>query len=181
MFNENLKKGKDIQMRKGINIFHILFCFLFVACEQRGEQWYRKFDKYEKQIDKKFPSVETPFPEHYDFLCMQETANNISFPRIIPSYAVLHFDKFYKSDIHLTFEQMNDIIVILNDTANYCWGELGTPYFDRVITFHNSEGDCIGITYFDFGGQTYSYPFNSKMKWGLMRTNKLYELIRKIE
>ena len=137
--------------------------------------------KPKKQINKKFSSVKTPSSENYDFLCMQETASNITFPRISPSYAVLHFDKFYKADIRLTFEQMNDIIVVLNDTANYCWGELGTPYFDRVITFHDNKGYCIGITYFDFGGQTYSYPLNAKMKWGGMKTNKLFELIRKIE
>ena len=106
-------------MRKVINIFHMLLCFLFVACGQYEDQWQRKFDKCEKQINKKFPSAETPHPEDYDSLCMQETINNISFPRIVPSYAVLHFDKFSKSDIRLTFEQMNDIIVILNDTANY--------------------------------------------------------------
>jgi len=168
-------------MRKGINIFYIFLCFLFVACGQREGQWDRKFDKCKKQIDKKFPSVEIPFPENYDSLCMQETANNISFPRVKPSYAVLHFDKFYKSDIRLTFEQMNDIILILNDTANYRWGELGTPYFDRVITFHDNEGNCIGITYFDFDGQTYSYPFNAKMKWGGMKNDKLFKLVRKIE
>ena len=168
-------------MRKGLNIFNILLCFSFVACGLNGTQWHRKFDGCEKQIDKRFPSVETSSWEDYDSLCLQETANNISFPRITPSYAVLHFDKFCKSDIRLTFEQMNEIIVILNDTANYCWGELGTPYFDRVITFHDNEGDCIGITYLDFGGQTYSYPLNAKMKWGLMKTDKLFELIRKIE
>ena len=168
-------------MKTGINIFYVLLCFLFVACGQCGEQWYRKFDKCREQIDKKFPSVETPFPDNYDFLCMQETASNITFPKINPSYAVLHFDKFYKFDISLTFEQMNDIIVVLNDTANYRWGEFGTSYFDRVITFHNSKGDCIGITYFDFEGQTYSYPSNAKMKWGGMRTDKLLKLIRKIE
>jgi hypothetical protein len=161
-------------MGKGINIFYIFLCFSLVACGQSGEQWHRKFDNCKKQIEKKFPSVEIPFPENYDSLCMQEIAYNISFPRVNPSYAVLHFDKFHKSDIRLTFEQMNDIIVILNDTANYSWGELGTPYFDRVITFHDNGGDCIGITYFDFGGQTYSYPLNAKRKWGLMKTDKLF-------
>jgi hypothetical protein len=151
-------------MRKGIS--YILLCFLFLACGQRGEMWHRKFEKCKKQIDKKFPSVEISFPENYDSLCMQETQNNITFPRIAPSYAVLHFDKYYKSDIRLTLEQMSSIISILNDTANYQWGELGAPYFDRVITFHDNKGDCIGITYFDFGGQTYSYPYNAKRKWG---------------
>lgn len=163
------------------NIFHILLCFLFVACGQRGEQWDRKFDKYEKQIDKKFSSVETPFPENYDSLCMRETQANITFPRISPSYAVLHFDKFYKSNIRLTLEQMNNIIAILNDTASYRWGELGTPYYDRVITFHDGRGDCIGITKIDFGGETFSIPLNAKMKWGMMKTRELFVLISEIK
>jgi len=81
--------------KRRLNIFYIFLCFLFVSCGQTDYHWHRKFEKCEKQIDKKFPSVEISFPENYDSLCVQETLKNITFPRVTPSYAVLHFDKRY--------------------------------------------------------------------------------------
>ena len=169
-------------MRFLLSLCMILILGLISGC---GNGMHQNFEKCEKEIDKRFPSAEVSYPENYDSLCMQETLNNITFPRITPSYAVLHFNKFYKkSAIRLTMEQMNNIISILNDTANYEWGELGTPFFDRIITFHDDKGNCIGITKIDSYRktyQTYSTPYNAKMKWGAMKTENLYNVIRKIE
>ena len=159
-------------------IFLILIFGLVSGCENEMRQ---KIDRYEREINKRFVNAEISFPENYDSLCINEAQKNITFPRIAPSYAVLHFDKFYKPNIRLTLEQMNNIIAILNDTASYEWGECGTPENQRIITFHDNKGDCIGITKIDFVGQTYSIPYNAKMKWGAMKTNDLYELIKKIE
>ncbi len=166
---------KTIQL---LNIGIILILGLTLGCQNIG---HRNFDNYKKEISHRYASNETSYPENYDSLCIQESQNNITFPRITPSYAVLHFDKLFKSDIRLTSEQMDNIIVILNDPTSYTWGELGTPYFDRAVTFYDNKGNCIGLTKIDFGGQTYSTPYNAKMKWGAMIKDDLFTLIRKIE
>ena len=185
--NKKMSKVENRLKRKFINtvmylqlniIFLILIFGLVSGCKNGMRQ---KIDKYERGINKRFVNAEISFPENYDSLCIKEAQNNITFPRITPSYAVLHFDKFYKPDIRLTLEQMNNIITFLNDTASYEWGEWGTPENHRIITFHDNKGDCIGITKIDFVGQTYSTPYNSKMKWGALKTNDLSELIKKIE
>ncbi|HLO92459.1 MAG TPA: hypothetical protein VK172_14940, partial [Lentimicrobium sp.] len=38
-------------------------------------------------------------------------------------------------------KQTETILRILNDTASYVWGEIGTPYFDTYFTFHDKEGN----------------------------------------
>ena len=115
--------------------------------------------------------------------CSFETKNNITFPRVKPTYAELHTDKAFKYGKRLTEKQMNKLIRILNDTSTYTWGELGTAYFDRFITFHDKNDNCIGLTKIDFGGQTYSTPYTAKMKWGLIAPdkNEFFKTIEEIE
>ena len=161
----------------GIIVFILIGVFVLIFVKNYP---YRKF---EKEISKKFTNDETAYPETYDSLCNVEYTNNISFPKIQPDYAIMHFDKFLKRNIRLTSKQLNKILVFLNDSSNYCWGELGTPYFDRFITFHNKNRECIGLTKIDFGGQTYSSPHLSLMKWGLINpsSNKMNDIIKEIE
>ena len=94
----------NVKMRFLLSLCMILILGLISGCGN-GNGMLREFENCENEIDKKFPSAEISYPENYDSLCMQETLNNITFPRIPPSYTVLHFDRFYKPDIRLTLEQ----------------------------------------------------------------------------
>lgn len=144
---------------------------------------YFPYTCFENQIVKKFHDNPTAYPETYDSLCKIEYDKKIFFPKTKAEYAILHFDKFLKRNIQLTNKQLEELLVFLNDSSNYCWGELGTPYFDRFITFHNKIGECVGLTKIDFWGQTYSTPHLSLMKWGLVnpKNHKLIKLIKEIE
>jgi hypothetical protein len=74
---------------------------------------------------------------------------------------------------------MKELLLILNDSTNYDWGELGTPYFDKYLIFYNSKDECIGLTEVSYDGQTYSHPSLIRMKWGL--NNKINEIMEIIE
>lgn len=58
------------------------------------------------------------------------------------------------------------IIAVLNDTASYRWGEVGTPYFDQTIVYYDSSESVIGYSSVSYDGQVYSYPYRALTKWG---------------
>jgi hypothetical protein len=166
--------------------YYVIFAIIFVISGLLLTfKWltYPKFNSYEREITKQYPNESTSYPEDYDSLCKLEFQKGVTFPKTKPSYSLLHFDKFLKPNIRLTNRQMVEILESLNDTANYTWGELGTPYFDRFITFHDQKGNCVGLTKIDLGGQSYSTPYIAKMKWGLIKAEnyRINELITEIE
>lgn len=57
---------------------------------------------------------------------------------------------------------------LLNDSASYDWGELGTPEVHYYFTFHDKADKCIGVTTIDLLGQAYSCPPTARMKWGYL-------------
>ncbi len=123
---------------------------------------------YRKEIRKRYKYNEVSSIETYEHDCRIEFKNNVKFPIDKPYYAKLHFARFLKPTKNLNKSQTETILKILNDTASYVWGELGTPYFDSHFTFHDKDGNCIGYTAFSFDGQTYSTPSLAKMKWGFL-------------
>lgn len=134
------------------------FAFLTLNCCDDCKTEIKKRCKYEK----------TPTIESYVDDCTLEFKNGIRFPLNEPVYAKIHFDNLTKPSKTLDRRQTAIILRILNDTASYVWGEIGTPHFDRHFTFHDKTGYCIGYTDFSFEGQTYSTPSLAKMKWGML-------------
>ncbi len=133
-------------------------------------------DDCKTEIKKRYKYDKTSSIESYVDDCSLEFKNGIQFPLDKPVAAKLHFDKLTKLPKTLDIKQTETILKILNDTASYVWGEIGTPYFDRYFTFHDKHGNCIGYTDFSFDGQTYSTPSLAKMKWGML-TDKARETL----
>lgn len=133
-------------------------------------------DDCKTEIKKHYKYDKTSTIESYFNDCLMEFKKGIQFPIDKPVSAKLHFDKLTKPPKTLSTKQTETILRILNDTASYVWGEIGTPYFDRHFTFHDKDGKCIGYTDFSFDGQTYSSPSLAKMKWGML-TDKARETL----
>ena len=133
-------------------------------------------DDCKTEIKKRYKYDKTSSIESYVDDCTLEFKNGIRFPLDEPVYAKIHFDKLTKPSKTLDSKQTETILRILNDTASYVWGEIGTPHFDRHFTFHDKAGYCIGYTDFSFDGQTYSTPSLAKMKWGML-TDKARETL----
>ena len=134
------------------------------------------FDDCKTQIKKRYKYDKTSTIESYVGDCSLEFKKDIQFPIDKPVSAKLHYDKLTKPSKALDTKQTETILRILNDTASYVWGEIGTPHFDRYFTFHDKNGNCIGYTNFSFDGQTYSTPSLAKMKWGML-TDKARETL----
>ena len=133
-------------------------------------------DDCKMEIKKRYKYDKTSSIENYIEDCALEFKNGIQFPIDKPVIAKMHFDKLTKATKTLDSKQTEIILKILNDTASYVWGEIGTTHFDRHFTFYDKAGYCIGYTDFSFDGQTYSTPSLAKMKWGML-TDKAREIL----
>ena len=125
-------------------------------------------DDCKSEIIKRYPYNKTSTIESYVNDCSIEFKKRIQFAIDKPAFAKLHYIKATKPSRELSALQTDKVLAILNDTASYIWGEIGTPYYDCYFTFHDREGNCIGYTDFSFEGQTYSLPNLAKMKWGML-------------
>lgn len=121
----------------------------------------------------------TTSPEAYRDDCETEYKKNISFPIDYPDYALLHYNKLFKKNKKLSQKQLDTLLTIINDSSKYVWGELGTPYADRYVTFHLNSGRCIGLFKIDYEGNTWATPNLARMKWGLI--GDIWEIISILE
>ncbi|UOQ74503.1 hypothetical protein [Hymenobacter cellulosilyticus] len=117
-------------------------------------------------------------PEHYQAAVRQEDRQHKRFPPTPPAYALVHVDRRFTAPQRLGPAQLQQLLRVLNDSASYQWGEIGTPYFDRVITFHSAAGACIGVTELSYDSQTYSTPRLARMKWGELQEQALQQILQ---
>lgn len=127
-------------------------------------------------------SYEPPYPNeprHYRKNCAYEAKHRLFFPLKGAGYATLK----EKNSLHtrsFSAAETQDLIQILNDTASYQWGEVGTFILDYWIEFYDDRDSLTGVTKVDIGaGQTYSEPHLAKMKWGYL-TDAVRERFLKI-
>jgi len=118
-------------------------------------------------------------PENYIADILAQQKHGIKFPLSEPASAKLRYYSFWKGTRTLNDQQLKSVLKILNDSASYEWGEIGTPDFEGCVTFHDKSGACIGFTKLGSDGQTYSTPSTAAMKWGLLQTNELNVILEK--
>lgn len=120
-------------------------------------------------------------PKDYDSLCRIEYKQGLVYPSKQPVRTILHAALGRKWKLNQ--DETKSLVTMLNDSANYEWGELGTPETHYYFTFHNDEGLCIAYTSVDPEGMMYSYPSLARMKWGAFRDmekiNRIIEAIKK--
>lgn len=127
-----------------------------------------------------YKSGEAATQENYAAQCQAEFDSSVLFPIGQVSKAV--FCKgFFSLDKSLDADKTKRLVEILNDTASYAWGEVGTFLPDRAIVFYDKDNKPLGITELEEerGLQSYSYPYLRRMKWGAL-TEKAFEQIDKI-
>lgn len=163
-------------------MFKILILIVFLAFTIlliKELYFYPNLNKYTSVIDKNFNYDEYSDPKTFTTDVKNEIDKGVKFPLENPEYVIVKSDKFWKPSRRLSNKKMKELLLILNDSTNYDWGELGTPYFDKYLIFYNSKDECIGLTEVSYDGQTYSHPSLIRMKWGL--NNKINEIMEIIE
>ncbi|MEM6718225.1 MAG: hypothetical protein AAF611_02820 [Bacteroidota bacterium] len=113
--------------------------------------------------------ADTPLPPQYDSLCKVEDEKGISFPTKKVQYATLTKNNLWKTAKRLETDELKTLLTLLNDSASYDWGELGTPEINYYFTFYDENGNRVGLTTIDLEGMAYSYPMIAKMKWGQLK------------
>jgi hypothetical protein len=124
-----------------------------------------------------YKSGDAATQENYSTQCQAEFDSNLLFPLGQVSKAV--FCKgFFSFDRTLSTDKTKRLIEILNDTASYVWGEVGTFIPDRAIVFYDKEGKPLGITELEEEGgrQSYSFPYLRRTKWGALTDNAMNEI-----
>lgn len=133
----------------------------------------------EMEANKEYEGASTE-PRYYDSLSQIEYSQELFFPSKEVSYGILHqgAGKHWR----LSENQLQSLLTMLNDSASYAWGELGTPEVHCYFTFYGTNGKCNGITTVDFDGMLYSYPSLYRMKWGAFRDmEKMHRIIDAIK
>ena len=141
---------------------------------------YLKLEIYREKVNKKFDYNVYSEPKTYSQDYKIEFEKGINFPLEKPEYIIVKSNELWKFDKKIAKNEMNEILKILNDSTNYQWGEIGTPYFDKYLLFYNAKDECVGVTEVSYDGQTYSTPNLIRMKWGFnTKTSELQKLIEK--
>lgn len=148
-----------------------------------GYDVFNRIDKLSKDVAANNNyTANTPERSNYDSLCKAEYNKDIWYPVKKPSHATLHSTGFFGGSHDLSQQQMEQLLTILNDSANYNWGEFGTPEVHYYFTFYDNNNNAIGLTTIDEMGMAYSYPSLSRMKWGhLNKMDAVLQLIQEIK
>lgn len=120
---------------------------------------------------KSFYKYEGATIENYKTECKEEFENNLSFPDSKIGKAVL-CSGFFSFDKELSESSTRELIEILNDSANYAWGEICCFDSGRKIIFYDIAGKPVGITILEKENEnlTHSFPYLKKMKWGALKS-----------
>lgn len=114
--------------------------FLGVSIYNFGELERKKKEAY---LNNNY-RVETPSLENYDSLCNLE--KDIFFPSRNVKYAKLTKNNFWKQSKTIKGKDLKELLQVLNDSASYEWGELGTPEIHYYISYYNEDNKCVGVT-----------------------------------
>jgi hypothetical protein len=136
-----------------------------------------KHKTHESQIENlKVRNQDIAYPDTYKEICKKEIT--MSFPLESVSYAKVS-DMAGLNSKRLKTKELNDLILILNDTGSYEWGEIGTFEPTHKILFFNQKDEVIGITKIEIDRyfvQTQSNPHLGKMKWGALSKEGQHQL-----
>ncbi len=159
----------------------IILAIIFLSTKIYFKPNFADFDIDEKFYESYFP--ETVMPEKYKSTVKFENESGKTFPRTIPKKIVLYSNNsFFNNKYKLDNDKSKQLLKILNDSASYEWGELGTPEVHYYFKYFDGNNNLIGYTTIDQKGMTYSQPYLGKMKWcGLRKINELNSLINEIE
>ncbi len=114
---------------------------------------------------------------NYADLVNDEVQNSRTFLLNEAAYSVIYNDEFPYSSTKLDLRTTNEILILLNDTSSYRWGEYGTPEYCWTIIYYGNTSEPIGYTQIDPLGEVESFPYRSLMKWGMLTDKRFEELL----
>jgi len=94
--------------------------------------------------------------------------------------AQMHNNSFPFSTHKFGLNQTQRILKVINDSTNFHWGEIGTPYYDKLVIFLDKNKNEIGYVNVSLDGQIDVFPNLPLTKWGLLSDKGFRELVTAI-
>ncbi|MCC5915746.1 MAG: hypothetical protein JJU02_00310 [Cryomorphaceae bacterium] len=122
-------------------------------------------------------------PDKYDLNCDCIKINHLTFPmESVVSGKIFKnkskdYGPFKKGDeFQIDSEFISCFRLLVADTANFAWGELGTTYTDYIIEFYDFKGQLINQANISYDGMLWTMPILRTTKWGLLTSKGLREI-----
>lgn len=156
-------------MLLAISVIIILLAYSFFTFPNKEKIKNNLINKYSESVtpDKKnFDSlVKIEFKQNQSIL-LNETKTAKIYDNLFP----LFYNKF-------ELNETEKILKIICDSTNYQWGELGTPFYDKMIILFDENENEIGYIDISLDGQIDMFPNLAITKWGLLSNKGFKELI----
>ena len=152
-----------------LSILIVIAIYLFLTFPDKEKIVTNLKSKYSKSI--------TPDKSNYDSLVNIEIKENQSILLREVKSAEMYNNTFPIFTHKFEFHETESIINILNDSTNFSWGEIGTPYYDKTIVFLDNSKNEIGYVEISFDGQINMFPNLAVTKCGLLNDKGFKELV----
>jgi hypothetical protein len=132
------------------------------------------------EVESSYSQSEISYRYNYTDLVEKDKESSNEFLLGEAEYSIIYSNFFPFESRKLDKEESVELLVILNDSSNYSWGEWGTPKYSKTIVYFNANDEEIGYTKWEPLGEADSFPYRSLMKWGMISNNgdkKLREII----
>lgn len=167
-------------MKKPIKILIFLFLSIIFLWGIYTFFTFPNMEKIQDKLQNKYSVNITPDKSNYDSLVKNDTKNNRTFLKGNAKSSKIFNNSFPFLTHKFEKNQTERIIKILNDSTNYDWGEIGTPYFDKIIVFYDEDENEIGYVDISLDGEIDIFPNIALVKWGLLSDKGYKELVTAI-
>ncbi|MES2575394.1 MAG: hypothetical protein V4572_10665 [Bacteroidota bacterium] len=134
-------------------------------------------EKIQNKFKHKYSINITPDKNNYDSLIKIDIEEKRTILLGEAKSAEMHNNSFPFSTHKFELNETERILKIINDSTNFDWGEIGTPYYDKFIIFFDKNKNKIGYVNISLDGQIDVFPNLTHTKWGLLSDKGFRELV----
>lgn len=134
-------------------------------------------EKIEKSLKDKYSQNVTPDKTNYDSLVKIDKKEKRTILLGEAKSAEMHNNSFPFSTHKFDQIETEKILKIINDSSSFDWGEIGTPYYDKIIVFFDENKNEIGYMDVSLDGQINVFPNLALTKWGLLSDKGFKDLV----
>ncbi len=134
-------------------------------------------EKIENNLKNKYYANIIPDKTNYDSLVKIEIKDKKTILLNEARSSEMHNNSFPFSTHKFEFNETERILKIINDSASFDWGEIGTPYYDKIIVFFDKNKNEIGYVNISLDGEIDVFPNLAHTKWGLLSDKGFRKLV----
>jgi hypothetical protein len=134
-------------------------------------------EKIEDSLKNRYSHSLTPNKSNYDSLVKIDKKVKRTILLGQAKSAVMYNRSFPFSNHKFDQIETERILKIINDSASFDWGEIGTPYYDKIIVFFDDAKKECGYLDVSLDGQIIVFPNIAVTKWGFLSDSGFKNLV----